>query len=901
MSRSFLAPDLAQESSLDSAAAALSCVLQGFEVPFDPQRLHDALQASRLVMTLERLGDVATELGLEVSLRTAPADHLFLPEAEHLPAIVAARPREGLVGPRFLVVWRVHGPHVQVMDPSVGLSWPHQQRLLDDLEIRTRPIAARQWREWAAASGFDDWVCQRLLRLQLGETVARRLADAATDDPSWRSLAALDAAIRAVDAGVRAGAWREGDDAEGMIERLVDDPLATIPGDHWAVVPHPDPDPAQPERLLVREIVFLRVDRRQASPDERPSGTDADARTPPPSQGTARGRESGVRPELELWRAARADGVLSPAVLAAGLAVSAAAVALEALLLRGMLQVGQGVGVAERIGILAALLVLFGALVLLELPLSTTTLRMARRLETRVRIAVLEKIPRLSHRYFAGQSIADLNRRAYALRELREVPALAARIVRGSFQLLVTAGCIIWMEPSNAPLVCLSVVYLVGAVRVAFPFVGIPSYRVVLHVNALNHFYLDALLGLLPTRTHGAERAIRREHESKLVDLLHADVRLSQRLGLFFLLLTMGSAAITIGIVFNYVAHGGSSTNLLLLTYWALDIPVLSEAIGGAIIQYLRSSRTTVQSLCQVLDSPEEAADATGSERPGAPSPADAAGPATGVSIRMDWVCLQAGDSAILTDISVAIQDAEHVAVVGASGAGKTSLVGLLLGRHRPTSGRVLADGAVLDGARLAALRRQTAWVDSGVQLWNRTLYDNLRYGAAGSPESALGRVIDETELFDVLTTLPNGLQTVLGESGRLVSGGEGQRVRLGRGLLRPGVRLVILDEPFRGLDRASRRVLLARARAVWRDATLIMISHDVADVLDFERVLVVERGRIVEDGVPSALARQGGSLYRSLLTSDADARRVLWEGTAWRRLWLEQGHLREGDDSGGG
>ena len=94
-----------------------------------------------------------------------------------------------------------------------------------------------------------------------------------------------------------------------------------------------------------------------------------------------------------------------------------------------------------------------------------------------------------------------------------------------------------------------------------------------------------------------------------------------------------------------------------------------------------------------------------------------------------------------------------------------------------------------------------------------------------------------------VLERLPDGLQTPLGEGGGLVSGGEGQRVRLGRALARRGVRLVILDEPFRGLDREQRRVLLQRARQEWRATTLLCIPHDVRSTQAFDRVLVVAGG----------------------------------------------------------
>src|SRR6185503_2177089 len=142
------------------------------------------------------------------------------------------------------------------------------------------------------------------------------------------------------------------------------------------------------------------------------------------------------------------------------------------------------------------------------------------------------------------------------------------------------------------------------------------------------------------------------------------------------------------------------------------------------------------------------------------------------------------------------------------------------------------------------------------IQLWNRSLLENLLYGAAD--QSALRHpqaAIEGADLRRVLEKLPDGLQTKLGEGGALLSGGEGQRVRLGRALLRDEARLVILDEPFRGLDRDQRRSLLRRARQVWRHATLLCITHDVSETLGFERVLVVEGGKIVEDATPRLLA----------------------------------------------
>jgi ATP-binding cassette subfamily B protein len=193
-----------------------------------------------------------------------------------------------------------------------------------------------------------------------------------------------------------------------------------------------------------------------------------------------------------------------------------------------------------------------------------------------------------------------------------------------------------------------------------------------------------------------------------------------------------------------------------------------------------------------------------------------------------------------------------------------------------------LVDGIQLDDSLLNELRSHTAWVDPAVQLWNRPLAENLRYGSLET--ARIDQVIDAAELHRVIERLPDGLATPLGEGGGLVSGGEGQRVRLGRAMLRSNVRLVILDEPFRGLDFDQRHTLLARAREQWRDATLIFISHDIREAMSFERVLVMEDGTTVEDGQ--------GPRFLAMLQAERAIREEFWDGPEWRRLRLHNGQL---------
>jgi ABC-type transport system involved in cytochrome bd biosynthesis fused ATPase/permease subunit len=113
--------------------------------------------------------------------------------------------------------------------------------------------------------------------------------------------------------------------------------------------------------------------------------------------------------------------------------------------------------------------------------------------------------------------------------------------------------------------------------------------------------------------------------------------------------------------------------------------------------------------------------------------------------------------------------------------------------------------------------------------------------------------------------------------------------------MMRPDARLAILDEPFRGVGRDDRNLLLRRCRALWTQATVLYITHDVRQTLSFDRVVLLEGGELVESGRPAELALDRSSRYAALLDADEQARGLLWGGARWRRVWLEGGRLSEG------
>jgi ABC-type multidrug transport system fused ATPase/permease subunit len=605
-----------------------------------------------------------------------------------------------------------------------------------------------------------------------------------------------------------------------------------------------------------------------------------------------------VSPLRRFMDGLRADGLLRPLVLSGLIVLAALGVMAEAVLLRALLDLTGGLGLREQRLVLIGSATAFIALLLaLDLVVMRWLLELGRVVEGRLRIAFLDKLPRLGDRYFHSRSTSDMSDRAHKAHLIRQLPQLGGAMIKSCAQLGFTVAGIAWLDPASALLAAGLSLAILALPLVLHGHLSERRMRLGTQTAALARFYFDALKGLVPIRTHGAEAAIRHEQENVLGEWVRAGIGYHRSLITLETLqgaLGFGVAAWILIAHYGRMAEAGAT---LLLVYWTLRLPVLASDLGLIVRRY-PMLRIHLARFVEPLDALEQN---ESSRRPAAPAQIapgagqDEAAPAPdqGVAIRVEDVTVHAGGNAILAGVSVEIAAGSHVAVVGASGSGKSSLVGLLMGFHVPTSGRVLVDGQPLHGAWLDALRARTAWVDPEIHLWNRSLLDNLAYGCERWQDRPMDWLIRQADLLEVLEGLEDGLQTRLGEGGALVSGGEGQRVRLGRALLRPDSRLVILDEAMRGLDRPGRERLLGRARAIWRDSTLLCITHDIDVTRGFDRVLVLDQGQIVEDGAPGDLAGRDGP-YRALLDCEAEVRNDLWQSPAWRRWVMDSGRVRE-------
>lgn len=891
--RPLLAPEFVQTSAMDCGPAALMCLLKGFGVAADYARLREACQTGVDGTSIDTLEDVARQLGLRVDQLLAPLDHLFLPEAALLPALVVTVLPTG--APHFVVLWRVQGPYVQIMDPAAGRRWLTRQKFMQSLYHHQPVVSALAWREWAGTDGFCNPLRARLRSVGGAPAQVERLVESALALPEWRPLALLDAATRLVTTLVESQSLRRGPAAFRLVTELLEQRQpgaaeeALIPAALWSVQPSPPETGATlAELLTVTGAVVMAVRGRLAVAES----SEHQVEPPPNPSGQNRPHQAGLesvlapptQPLRAVWQALRADGWLVPGLVLPAALLAAGSVTLEAALFRGLMGLTETTGFGAQPLLLAVGVLFFGGVLwLLEGALGALVRRLGRRLETRLRIALLTKIPQLGDRYFHSRLIADMAHRAYSLYQLHSLPGLGVRLVQLGCQLLLTSAGVVWLAPAGRWAVLTVLLCVCGAAFLSRPLLGERDLRVRTHVGALSRFYLDALLGLLPVRAHSAERSLRREHEMLLVRWARA---LSEQTGIE-LILRAAVALAGIGgacwIVLAYLAGGGEASGVLLLLYWSLNLPVLSQELVSNTQRYL-TSRNHLSRVLEPLSTPVEEAQAVH------PPPVSSAAPA----LAFQQVTVVASGQTLLRQVELTVAAGEHVAIVGASGAGKSSLVGLLLGWQQPASGQLLVDGVPLTGPHLASLRRRTAWVDPAVQLWNRSLAANLRYGESARPDLPLEPVLAQADLFDLLRALPDGLATRLGEGGALVSGGEGQRVRLGRALFRSGIRLAILDEPFRGLDRRQRRQLLAVARHHWATATLLYVTHDISETQEFARVLVLEGGEVVEDGPPQRLLSESSSHYRRLWQADAATQQHLWGESHWRRLQMVDGQLTE-------
>ena len=509
--------------------------------------------------------------------------------------------------------------------------------------------------------------------------------------------------------------------------------------------------------------------------------------------------------------------------------------------------------------VLVTPLALFGRLYLSEHLLGRVHVRVQKQLAERLLALPLSTHARLR----SGDLLARLQTDAPAIRETLKlaVQQLALSIC----MIAIGLGTLLYL---SVPLTLISLVAapLITAVLIGFGRrIRRRAARRQVRVGELASRLVGILSGIKVIRAFGAEATEQEAFSREAERVFRADMRVAQGRVLTqatvealnsaagFVVLAAGAVLVLQG-RFGLTTGDVAAFALVLATTYR---PVKNLATGyGRLMERLASADRTFA----VLDAPLAASGAGGVPVSRIEKSVAFAG--------VDLVHLDAEGRGrtVLEAVDLRLELGEVVAIVGRSGAGKTSLVDLMLGLHPPSRGRITLDGRPQSELDIASVRARMAVVTQDAFLFDATVAENIRYGDPEASDEAVQAAADAAHVSEFTKTLPRGLETPVGELGVRLSGGQRQRIAIARALLRqPDV--LIFDEATSALDPVTERVVRDTIESLRRDRLIVIVSHRLGSVREADRIVVVEAGRIVESGTHAELMARPGP-YRTLASA---------------------------------
>ena len=472
-----------------------------------------------------------------------------------------------------------------------------------------------------------------------------------------------------------------------------------------------------------------------------------------------------------------------------------------------------------------------------------------------MRVALFRHLQRLSPRFYAHMPLGQIASRINS--DIAEIQRVAAEVA------LSWIGSVVFLVGAVAILIALDpLLFAVSLAVLPLSLFALVRYRRRLEDSiaavrdrsaGIGTFLIDALQGMRVVVTHNAqEREVARfrERNDAFIDSLMRMRRLTYLSGgMPGLLLAMGSA--TVFLVGGLRVIDGAITIGTLVAFVAYQMRLMGpvQSLMG-LYASVATARVSLRRVHEILDTAPEVTEAGDA----VPLPT-----ARGEVVLDDVSFTFDRGAPVLDRASLTISAGERVAIVGASGGGKSTIADMLVRQLDPASGSVLLDGHDLRTLRLADLRRHIVVVDQDPFIFNASVAENIRYARPDASVADVAAAARAAGLAELIDRMPQGMDSTAGERGRALSAGERQRVAIARAFLAdPAV--LVLDEATGAVDPAMEAQVMSGYEAVMRGRTTIVISHRLEPARRADRVVVLRGGRIVEDGPADFLIASGGA-----------------------------------------